>query len=168
MHRTSLAERMSRLEQQKSRLAEQEAKIKADERKQRTKRLIEAGTLLEKAGLFDLDDNTLYGALLSLVPSAKDAKQLSEWTKAGGKAADRETAAISATAEPLTVTFPAALSTPFSTRLRGAGLRWNKVMNHWEGMADHDVVEKLAAEENGSVKRVRPGGDSTPGASARA
>ena len=171
MPRTSLAERMSRLEQQRARLAEQEAKIRADERKQRTKRLIEAGTFLEKAGLLNLDDNALFGALLSLAESAKDAKQLSEWKKSGSKAAERETAAKSATAEPITVTFPAALPTPFSTRLRAAGLRWNKVMNHWEGMADHDAVTELAAQESGTVKRVRqgnnPGGSATSGAPAR-
>lgn len=167
MPRTSLAERMSRLEQQRARLAEQEAKIRADERKQRTKRLIEAGTFVEKAGLFDLDDDALYGALLSLAPGAQDAKQLSEWTRSGSKAAKRETAAKSASAEPLTVTFPSALPTPFSTRLRAAGLRWNKFLEHWEGMADHDVVAELAVEENGTVNRVRPGGGATPGASTR-
>lgn len=170
MPRTSLAERMSRLEQQKSRLAEQEAKIKADERKQRTRRLIETGTLVEKAELLDLDDGTLYGALLSLTPGVKDAKQVSEWTKSGTKALERETTAGDATREPLTVAFPSSLPTPFSTRLRSAGLRWNKVMNHWEGMADYDAVAELAVEENGIVKRVRQGkdpGDVTPNASAR-
>ncbi|WP_162531849.1 hypothetical protein [Mesorhizobium sp. 1M-11] len=39
MTRTSLAERMSRLEQQKARLARDEAKLKADLSKQRTRRL---------------------------------------------------------------------------------------------------------------------------------
>ena len=47
----TLAERMSRLAQQKARLAEEEARIKDQERKQRTRRLIEAGTLVEKADL---------------------------------------------------------------------------------------------------------------------
>jgi hypothetical protein len=47
----SLAERLRAHEQQKARLAEQEAKLKDDERKARTRRLIQAGGLIEKAGL---------------------------------------------------------------------------------------------------------------------
>lgn len=159
MPRTSLAERMSRLEQQRARLAEQEAKLKADERKQRTRRLIEAGTLVEKAGLLDLDETTLYGALLSLAENARDAKQTAAWAAAGKKALDRETLAAGAKREPLTVIFPAALPTDFSTRLRGAGLRWNKVLQHWEGMADHEAVAALAAEQDGTVSRIGPSPD---------
>jgi GH24 family phage-related lysozyme (muramidase) len=159
MPRTSLAERMSRLEQQRARLAEQESKIKADERKQRTRRLIEAGTLVEKAGLLDLDEGSLYGALLSLAENAGDEKQIAAWTSAGKKARDRETRSAGATREPLTVIFPAALPTDFSTRLRGAGLRWNKVLRHWEGMADHETVAALAAEQDGTVSRIDPSPD---------
>ncbi|RWE18182.1 MAG: hypothetical protein EOS41_31730, partial [Mesorhizobium sp.] len=140
MPKTSLAERMSRLEQQKARLAEQEAKIKADERKQHTRRLIEAGTLIDKAGLLGLEPPALYGALLSLAKDVQDEKQIAAWAAAGKKMFDREAQAAAATRQALTVSFAAALPTEFSTRLRGAGLRWNKFLQHWEGMADYDAV----------------------------
>ena len=42
--------------------------------------------------------------------------------------------------EALIVTFAAPLPTAFSTRLRGAGLRWNKVLHHWEGVANFDTI----------------------------
>ena len=51
----SLAERLHAHEQQKARLAEQEAKLKGAERKARTRRLIEVGGLIDKAGLLDLE-----------------------------------------------------------------------------------------------------------------
>ncbi|MER8962697.1 conjugal transfer protein TraD [Mesorhizobium sp. M0701] len=154
MARTSLAERLSRLEQQRAKLAEQEARLKADERKQRTRRLVEAGTLIERAGLIDLEEAALYGGLLSLAEGVRDKAQLTEWIKTGKTALDREAVGKDATHEPLTITFPAPLPTPFATRLRGAGLRWSKVMQHWEGLADHDAVAALAAEQNGSVRRI--------------
>ncbi|MER9228403.1 conjugal transfer protein TraD [Mesorhizobium sp. M0664] len=154
MARTSLAERMSRLEQQRAKLAEQEAKLKADERKQRTRRLVEAGTLLERAGLLDLEEAALYGGLLSLANDAGNSANITEWIKAGKTALAGETIGNGATNEPLTLTFPAPLPTPFATRLRGAGLRWNKVMQHWEGLAEHDAVAALAAEQNGTLHRV--------------
>jgi hypothetical protein len=169
MPRTSLAERMSRLEQQKARLAEQEAKIRTDERKQRTKRLIEAGTLVEQAGLLDFNADTLYGALLALAESAQDESQVAAWASAGNKALDRQMKVAGETAEALTVTFPAALPTAFSTRLRAASLRWNKVLQHWEGLADHASVAALAAEHDGTVSRITKGAgkgsiDHDPGA----
>ncbi|MBZ9709839.1 conjugal transfer protein TraD [Mesorhizobium sp. ESP7-2] len=163
MAKTSLAERMSRLEQQKARLAEQEAKIKADERKQHVRRLIEAGTLIDKAGLLDLEPQALYGALLFLSQEARDEKQIAVWSSAGKKVLDREAKVFDATREPLTVTFTAALPTAFSTRLRGAGLRWNKFLQHWEGMADHEAVAALAAEQDGAVHRIGPQGGSDGG-----
>ncbi len=159
MARTSLAERMTRLEQQKARLAADEAKIKNDERKARTRRLIEAGGLVEKAGLLDLESNALYGALLSLASHAKDAARVAEWAKAGGHVFDREAKARDAGREPITITFAGALPTPFTTQLRAAGLRWNKVLHHWEGLADHAAVASLAAEHDGKLQRIRPQAD---------
>jgi len=95
----------------------------------------------------------------SLAESVRDKAKLAEWTKLG-KAALDEATANGATNEPLTVTFPAPLPTPFATRLRGAGLRWNKVLQHWEGLADHDIVAALAAEQGGSVRRVQSAAES--------
>jgi hypothetical protein len=154
MSQTSLAERIARLEQQKARLAEQEARIKADQRKQRTRRLIEAGGLIEKAGLLDLEANALYGALLSLAGDASDTDKVARWAAHSGRAFAREAKEREAAKEPLTVTFPAPLPLAFTTALRAAGLRWNKVLQHWEGHAEHDAVVALAAEKGGVVQRV--------------
>ncbi len=63
----TLAERQGAHEQSKARLAEAEAKLKLDERRQRTRRLIEAGARVEKVALLELDSNVLYGALLPCV-----------------------------------------------------------------------------------------------------
>ena len=153
MSNTSLAERIARLEQQKARLAEQEARIKADQRKQRTRRLIEAGGLIEKAGLIELEPNALYGALLSLAEDASDKDKVAKWAAHGGRAFAREAKERDAAKEPLTVTFSAPLPLAFTTALRAAGLRWNKVLQHWEGLAEHDAVATLAAERGG-VQRV--------------
>ena len=155
MARTSLAERMTRLDQQKARLAEQGAKLRDDERKQRTRRWIEAGGLVEKAGLIDLEPNALFGALLSLAPHAKNPAEVADWAKAGGQMLDREAKAGEAGKEPVIVTFAKVVPTPFTTRLRAAGLRWNKVLEHWEGLAQHDEVAALAREHNGALRRVR-------------
>ncbi len=81
----SLAKRLRAHEQQKARLAEQEAKLKDAGRKPRTRRLIEAGGLVETTGLLYLDPNALYGALLSLRDGSSNAKEVEQWAALGGR-----------------------------------------------------------------------------------
>lgn len=150
----SLAERLRAHEQQKARLAEQEAKLKDAERKARTRRLIEAGGLVEKAGLLTLDANALYGALLSLRDGADDKNQVEKWTALGGRAFAREAKQRDEGKEAIVLTFPAPLVREATTALRGAGFRFNKVLQHWEGLARLDEAEKLAATYGGTTRRV--------------
>jgi hypothetical protein len=82
----SFADCLRAHEQQKARLAEQEAKLKADERKARTRQLIRAGGLVDKAGLLELEPNALYGALLSLKDGAANTQQIGQWAALGGRA----------------------------------------------------------------------------------
>jgi hypothetical protein len=150
----SLAERLHAHEQQKARLAEQEAKLKTAERKARTRRLIEAGGLVDKAGLLDLDANALYGALLSLRDGAGDKDQLSKWTALGGRAFAREARQRDEGKEAIVLIFPAALDREVTTTLRAAGFRFNKVLQHWEGLARHADAEKLAMAHGGTLRRI--------------
>ena len=123
MTRTSLAERLTRLEQQKNRLHQAESRIKTDERKARTRRLIEAGGLLDKAGLAGLEPNALYGALLALRANAGDASTLERWRKAGGQAFDREAKAWDEGKEPLVLTLDGPQPAAVTTALRSHGFR---------------------------------------------
>jgi len=154
MARTSLAERMTRLEQQKNRIAETETRLKLEERKARTRRLIEAGGLIEKAGLIDLDPNALYGALLSLKAGPDEADKIATWKAEGGRAFDLEVKAREEGKVPLIITLPRAQPLHTTTRLRKLGFRFSKVMQHWEGLARYDEAAELATELGGTVKRV--------------
>ena len=154
MPRTTLAERLTRLEQQKNRISQVETKLRLDERKARTRRLIGAGGLVDKAGLLDLDANALYGALLSLKAAVDDAGRLTAWKTEGGRAFDRDAKARDAGKVPLVITLPASQPVSAATRLRGLGLRFSKVFAHWEGLARQNEAESLAAELGGTVRRV--------------
>ena len=153
----TLAERMRAHEQQKARLVEQEAKLRDAERRARTRRLIEAGGLIDKAGLLDLDANALYGALLSLRDGADDKAQVDSWTALGGRTFAHEARLRDEGKEPLVVIFPAPLSKDATNALRAAGFRFSKIMRHWEGLALHDAANQIAAQHGGAVRRV--GGD---------
>ena len=152
--KTSLAERLQRLEQQKARLQLAESKIKDDERRARTRRLIEIGALVEKAGLAPLPANALYGALIETAKKASDASEVARWETIGGRAFAQQAKARDADKEPLVLSLPLSQPAPVATALRAAGMRWNKVMRHWESLARYEEVAALAAEHGGSVRRV--------------
>jgi hypothetical protein len=149
-----LAERLRAHEQQKARLAEQEAKLKDAGRKARTRRLIEAGGLIEKTGLLDLDANALYGALLSLRDGSSNAKQVEQWATLGGRTFAREARARDEGKEPIVLTFPAALAKETTATLRTAGFRFNKVLQHREGLARVEDAQQLAKEHGGTARQV--------------
>jgi hypothetical protein len=162
----SLDERLRAHEQQKARLAEQEAKLKDAGRKVRTRRLIEAGGLVEKTGLLDLDANALYGALLSLRDGASDKDQVGKWTALGGRSFARETRERDEGKEAVVLSFPNALPKDATAPLRAAGFRFNKVFQHWEGMARFDEAQLLATTHTGTARRVTPLPSDTPTAAA--
>jgi hypothetical protein len=162
----SLAERLRAHEQQKARLAEQEAKLKTAERKVRTRHLIEAGGLLDKAGLLDLEPNALYGALLSLRDGASDKDQVSKWTALGGRSFARDARLRDEGKEAIVLTFLAALGRDVTTTLRQAGFRFSKVLQHWEGLARFAEAEALANAHGGTARRVTMADAPSPAAVA--
>jgi hypothetical protein len=158
----SLAERIRAHEQHKARLAEQEAKLKDAERKVRTRRLIQAGGLVDKAGLLDLDSNALYGALLSLRDGLGDSEQVGRWAALGGRAFAREARLEDEGKEAIILAFPTALAREATTALRAAGFRFNKLLQHWEGRARVADAEALARTHGGEIRRVAAAFPPTP------
>jgi hypothetical protein len=150
----SLADRIRAHEQHKARLAEQEAKLKEDTRKDRNRRLFRAGGLVDKAGLLDLESNALYGALLSLRDGVHDPAQVERWTTLGGRTFAREKQLEDEGKELVIATFPGPLGKPAAVQLRIAGLRFNRLMQHWEGRAHFTEVEEVARTCGGKVQRV--------------
>ena len=162
----TLSERLRAHEQQKARLAEAEAKLKLDERKQRTRRLVEAGALVDKSGLLDLDSNALYGALLSLRDGADDKVQVEKWAALGGRTFDREARARDEGKQPVLLRFSAPLSKDVTTTLRRAGFRYSNVLQHWEGLARFDEASTLAETHGGTARCVGAAAGSPGGADA--
>jgi Conjugal transfer protein TraD len=150
----TLADRLQSHAQQKARLAEREMLLKEAERKARTRRLIQAGGLVEKAGLLELEPNALYGAVLSLRDRADNAEQIREWAALGGRAFAREARAEDEAKEPVAVSFPAPVARGVASALRAAGLRFNRLREEWEGRADFDKAEAVAKDHGGAIRRV--------------
>lgn len=154
MTRTSLAERQARLEQQRVRLQLEENRVREAERKARVRRLIEAGGLVDKAGLLGLDANALYGALLNLAERRSDPAEVARWEARGGRAFVLEAQARAVEKEPLILSLDGAQAATVTARLRTLGFRWSKVMRHWEGLASFEAAKLAADELGGTLRRV--------------
>jgi len=63
-----------------------EAALNVQERKNRTRKLIQLGGLVLKAHLADWDSNTLLGALLFIKEKGADPQQREAWSHKGGAA----------------------------------------------------------------------------------
>lgn len=150
----SLAERLQAHEAEKARLAQKGATLEASKRKARNRKLFEAGGLVDKAGLLDLESNALYGALLSLKEGAGGKEQVTQWAALGGRAFSREARLRDEGKEPVVLTYPDPLPKDATKALRAAGFRYSTVLQHWEGMAKPDDAEALATAHAGTVRRI--------------
>ncbi|MBS0271767.1 MAG: conjugal transfer protein TraD [Proteobacteria bacterium] len=90
MTKTNLLEKRKKLEQRKNRLKQLEVSLNVQERKNRTRRLIELGGLVSKAQLENWNANALLGGLLFLKEKEQDASQMNVWTYKGGVAFSSE------------------------------------------------------------------------------
>lgn len=86
MTKTNLIEKRKKLDQRKNRIKQLEASLNVQERKYRTRRLIELGGLVSKAQLDHWNANALLGGLLFLKEKEVDMGQMSEWIHKGGVA----------------------------------------------------------------------------------
>jgi hypothetical protein len=133
MTKSNLLERKKQtLEFKKNRLKQLESHVKTMERKTRTRRLIELGGLVAKAGLEDLESNTLLGGLLHLKQLVTDSKIKEEFAHHGGQAFAKENSGKS----PVIVKFDEKPDEETRVKMRELGLKWNAIRGEWQGYVD--------------------------------
>lgn len=131
---TLVEQQKLKLEQKKNRLVAAETRLKLKERKMRTRRLIEVGGLVTKAGLDYLPTNTLYGALLSIALSLETNQSIrDEWTKIGKNKLDEE----QVNKHAVILKFEQEPSIEIRKIVRNHGLKWNKLRLEWYGYCDN-------------------------------
>ena len=143
MTKSNLLERKKQsIEAKKNKLKPLESHVKTIERKTRTRRLIELGGLVAKAGLEDLESNTLLGGLLNLKQLITDQKIREEFAREGGKAFAKENQNKS----PVIVKFDEKPDEDTRVKMRELGLKWNAIRGEWQGYVDvrdlNDIVEQ--------------------------
>lgn len=143
-------EQKTRLEQRKNRLAQEEIRLKLKERKIRTRRLIELGGLVVKAGLDFLPHNTVYGALLSLNESLQKTPDIkTAWTTKGSAAFKKEQRHKTA----IILKFTEQPDGNIRGKIRDHGLKWNRIRSEWYGyVTDLPSLKKNIANMEHSLE----------------
>ena len=152
MPKRTIGERLQLLAQRKARAEQQEAKLHEMQRKERTRRLIEIGGLAAKAGIDGLSTAALYDRFLEIAAAAKDAKAVEAWTQSGGRHFHREqqdSSRVVAIAK-----FPDKLPPDLTAQLRSLGLKWNRLLVHWEGEVVWDAAKALVEAKGGTIAKV--------------
>lgn len=127
-----LERRRQRIAFEKSRLSHLKSHVKLMERKARTRRLIELGGLVAKAGLEEWDTNALYGVFLDAKEKERDKKRMKDWAHKGGVAFSKENHEKS----PVIVKFESKPNEEIRTKIRELGLKWNAMRGEWQGYVE--------------------------------
>ncbi len=133
-----LEEEKKKLALKKSRIEAKEKRLKEKERKARTRRLIELGGLVSKAGVEGLNNNALLGALLYIKEKVKDQETVKKWKDKGSKAFEKDK---SQNGEALIVSFETEPSKETKDILRNSGLRWNRFRREWQGYSKLEALK---------------------------
>ena len=147
--RKNLGQRKAELERQKIAIMGKEKALKETMRRERTKKLIEMGGLIAKAGIDSLDINALYGAFLSLKEKMNKTETLQHWSQKGASAFNR--GGNSGEGVPLVVQFTQKPSEEARSAIRALGLKWNAIRQEWHGIANLEDVRLVAVQYNGNV-----------------
>ena len=133
-----------KLEQKKARLVMQETRLKLQERKRRTRRLIEIGGLVVKAELDFLSSNAIYGGLIEMQKQlSQDKSIISKWESTGKNAFEQE----QKLSTPVIISFQGPPASDVKATVRSHNLRWNSFRKEWYGNAkDFDALKSYLAE----------------------
>lgn len=146
-----LEEEKKKLALKKSRIESKEKRLKEKERKVRTRRLIELGGLVSKAGIEELNNNALLGALLDIKEKLKEESTIKKWKDKGAAAFEKDKAQ---NGEALIVSFDAEPPREAKDKLRSLGLRWNRFRREWQGYGKKDLLEKELKEFRAIIEAV--------------
>ena len=120
------------------------------QKKERTRRLIEIGGLVVKAGIDTLPSAALYDRFLHIAAEAKDAKAVTLWERAGSRHFQHE----EDTRVVAVAKFPNKIEPEVAATLRSIGFRWNRFLMQWEGNVQYDEAKSLVEGQGGTIKKL--------------
>ena len=142
MDLATILEKKQKLAAKKAGLEKKEQRMKALERKARTRKLIELGGLVEKAGLEDVDPNILFGAIQEIKERFSDEKTMASWRERGGLALG---SLSKNSLDRLIISFPETPTVEMKNVLREKRFKWNRWRKEWYGTGKKEEVDAIVS-----------------------
>lgn len=142
-----ITDQQEKLAQKKVAIEHKEKLLKLKERKLKTRRFIEVGSLASKYGIDQLDDETLIGAFSEMKERSQQPALLAEWKQKGAEFTTQHPS-------PLIVSFPKEISDELKDSLKDRKFKWNHFRKEWQGYGIKDEVENLVKDAQGNVTTV--------------
>lgn len=140
-----IADRLKKIAEKKAKLDFQERLLREKSRKQRTKRLIEIGSIAANFGIDAFDDFTVTGAFAEIQEKAQQPNMIENWRKKGEALSKNSLA-------PLLISFGKEPTDEMKTILKNRRFKWNSMRREWQGYGIKDEIEKLIQEFSGKVE----------------
>jgi len=128
-----------KLESQIERLKNRAKILKEKQRKARTRKMIELGALVEKAGISDLDSPTLLGAFQELKQKSSQKHVVEEWKKTGESLL---VLSIQESLKPLILTLGQEPGPEDRAALKTLKFKWNPFRKEWHGMGIYNEIQE--------------------------
>lgn len=138
---TNLIEKLAK---KKAGIEFREKILKDKERKIKTRRFIQVGSIAAKFEIDGLDDETLVGAFAEMQERSKQGNTLAEWKQKG---LDLSETRLS----PLIVSFAKEVSDEVKASLKEKRFKWNTFRKEWQGYGIREEIETLVKEFGGIV-----------------
>lgn len=132
----SVTEKLESLTNKKKQLDAKARKLQEVSRKEKTKSLIRLGSIVEKAGLLDLDQNALLGALIEIAEKSSDKSNINSWKRIAESqiSSVKDRVAIIMSVEDCDLNTSKDISKKHK-------LKWNSFRKEWYGYADIDQLK---------------------------
>ncbi|MDN3505436.1 MAG: conjugal transfer protein TraD [Rhabdochlamydiaceae bacterium] len=140
------------IDEKRKKLIEKEKKLKANLRKEKIRKKIQLGEIVELASIDPLSKISLLGALLEIKTLARDEEKIKQWEEKGTSYLNSKN---KTDGEQLIVSFPSSQApVELKNALKSLKFRWNSYRQEWYGISKLSDVENILKETNAKVERV--------------
>jgi hypothetical protein len=140
-----ISDRLKKLAEKKEKLKFQEQLLHQKSRKQKTKRMIEIGSIAANFGIDAFDNSTIAGAFAEIHEKFQQPNCVENWRKKGEALSKKSRL-------PLLVSFGKEPSDDVKMALKSQRFKWNSMRKEWQGYGIKDEIEKLIQEFHGKAE----------------
>ena len=149
MENEKILDRKKKIALKKARLERKEKSLMEMERKLRIRKLIELGSLVSKAGIEEMDIDTLFGSFLEIKEKSTNENVLKAWNEKGSQAF---TFNKKNRLQRLIISFREDPPQETKNVLRDMRFRWYAFRREWYGIGKKEEIDQLLGNVNANVE----------------